>query len=124
MVDNKTTLDPENDVAYVKWGGVWRMPTRAELEELLNNCTWQWTAQSGVLGYKVTSKSNGNSIFLPATGMRDGMSITGCGSHGYYLSSSLNNNTDTYYLNCGSGFYGCSGFNYRYNGLTVRPVCD
>ena len=124
-VDNKTVLDPEDDVAHVKWGGDWRMPTRAELEELLNNCTWQWTAQSGVVGYKVTSKSNGNSIFLPATGVRDGMSISGCGSYGHYLSSSLSNegNTQTYYLNCGSGFYGCSGFEYRYYGLTVRPVC-
>ena len=63
-VDNKTVLDLEDDVAHVKWGGSWRMPTRAEQEELRNNCTWTWTTQNAVNGYKVTSKTNGNSIFL------------------------------------------------------------
>ena len=64
-VDNKTVLDPEDDVAHVKWGGNWRMPTDAEIEELRENCIWKWTTQNGKNGYKVTSKKNGNSIFLP-----------------------------------------------------------
>ena len=66
------------DVAHVKWGGSWRMPTRKEFEELINNCTFKWTTRNGscgrfswtdgVKGIKFMSKKNGNSIFLPATG--------------------------------------------------------
>ena len=43
--DKKTFLDPEDDAAHMNWGGSWRMPTKAELEELqnTNNCTWTWT---------------------------------------------------------------------------------
>ena len=88
-VDNKTTLDLSDDAARANWGGSWRMPTRAEQDELRNNCTWTWTTQNGVNGYKVTSKSNGNSIFLPAAGYRDDSSLNNAGSTGYYWSSSL-----------------------------------
>ena len=62
-VDNKTVLDPEDDVAHVKWGGDWRMPTWTEQYELLDKCTWTWTSCNGVNGYIVTGP-NGNSIFL------------------------------------------------------------
>ena len=46
------------------------MPTVDEFEELINNCTWEWTTLDGVNGYNVTSKKTGNSIFLPITGFR------------------------------------------------------
>ena len=42
-VDGQITLDKANDVAHVKWGGNWRMPTKLELDELINNCYWEWT---------------------------------------------------------------------------------
>ena len=50
-----------------KWGGDWRLPTENDFEELLDedNCTWAWTTIGFREGYKVTSKKNGNSIFLP-----------------------------------------------------------
>ena len=64
-VDNKTVLDPKDDVAHVKWGGSWRMPTFEEQKELLHECSWEWTELNGVNGYRVTGP-NGNSIFLPA----------------------------------------------------------
>ena len=83
----KTVLDPEDDAAHVNWGGSWRMPTEAEWQELLNNCTWEWTTQNGISGYKVTSNKEGytdKSIFLPAGG--DGGAV---GFNGYYWSSSL-----------------------------------
>lgn len=67
FTDNKTALDLEDDVAHVNWGGNWRMPTDDEWSEL-NNCTWTWVTQNGVNGYLVASKTNGNSIFLPAAG--------------------------------------------------------
>lgn len=56
------------DVAHVKWGEKWRMPTRAEWLELFNNTTKTWTSINGVNGAKFTSKITGESIFIPAAG--------------------------------------------------------
>lgn len=120
----KTTLDPEDDAAYVNWGGNWRMPTHAEQDELRNNCTWTWATQNGVTGYKVTSKSNGNSIFLPAASYRYGDNLQPS-SIGRYWSSSLYTtySGNAYYLR----FYPSSVDRYyddRYLGQSVRAVCQ
>ena len=122
-VDNKTVLDPEDDVAYVCWGDDWRMPTHAEFNELRDNCTWQWTTQNGVDGYKVTG-SNGNSIFLPAAGYRRGTNLDVSGSDGYYWSGSLDESLSdrAYILNFDSGYFDWNN-NNRYYGRSVRPVC-
>ena len=124
-VDNKTTLDPEDDVAHVKWGGTWRMPTKAEQDELCNNCTWIWATQNGVNGYKVTGP-NGNSIFLPAAGYRDGTDLNYSGSYGYYWSSSLYEGDSSY--NACILYFGSSGYDWssysRYYGHSVRPVLE
>ena len=122
--DNKTTLDPEDDVAHVKWGGTWRMPTLDEQNELLNNCTWQWTTQNGINGHKVTGP-NGNSIFLPAAGCRIGTGAGNRGSRGYYWSSSLYSNycSNPPYLYFNSGNHDWDNY-YRYNGHSVRPVSE
>ncbi len=126
-VDNKTVLDPEDDAAAVNMGGAWRMPTKAELDELRTLCTWAWqeagnTAYNGVAGYKVTG-SNGNSIFLPATGFRRGESFDYAGTRGYYWSASLIESSPgyAYSLHFGSDYAYCSYF-YRYDGYTVRAV--
>ena len=124
FTDNKTTLEPEDDAAYVNWGGSWRMPTDAEWGELQANCTWTWTTQNGVNGYQVTSKTNSNSIFLPAAGYRDDTVLSRVGSYGYYWSSSLLEN-DPSYARClyfGSDDVGRYS-DFRYYGLSVRPVC-
>ena len=123
-VDNKTTLEPEDDVAHVKWGGSWRMPTEAEQDELRDKCTWTWTTLNGVNGYRVTGP-NGNSIFLPAAGYRFGTEVDDRGSSGYYWSSTLRSYYGSYacYLDFDSSTNRWDG-NYRYNGRTVRPVCD
>lgn len=60
--------DGRYDAARANWGGDWRMPTKAEFQELRNHCVWTWTSQDGQDGYLVTSAKNGNSIFLPAGG--------------------------------------------------------
>ncbi len=124
--DNKTTLDPEDDVAHVKWGGDWRMPTKAEQDELrnTNNCTWTWTAQGGKNGYLVTSKKNGNSIFPPAAGYRSISDLDNAGSRGGYWSSSLytSYSVDAYRLDFNSSYVDWYR-NGRYYGFTVRPVC-
>jgi hypothetical protein len=124
-LDGKTVLDPEDDTAHVNWGGSWRMPTHADWDGLTNtnNCTWEWATLNGVNGYKVTSKVNGNSIFLPAAGRR---TITGLeGSFGYYWSSSLYEDYphcawDLYFISddAYTGYYG-----RRDIGHTVRPIC-
>lgn len=88
-VDNKTTLDLEDDAAHANWGGSWRMPTHKEFRELAKYCSWAWTTQSGKNGCKVTSKKNGNSIFFPAAGSFEGIGVSQCGENCYYWSSSV-----------------------------------
>ncbi|MBO5819244.1 MAG: PEGA domain-containing protein, partial [Bacteroidales bacterium] len=124
-VDNKITLEISDDAARSNWGGSWRMPTEAEQDELRNNCIWTWTTQSGVNGYKVTSNTNGNSIFLPSVGRRSGTSVGDVESGGYYWSSSLyenypNNAYDWDFLSGNVDWYVTSN---RYYGHTVRAVC-
>jgi hypothetical protein len=125
IVDDKITLDPEDDVAHVKWGGNWRMPTKAELDELRKNCTWESITQNGVYGYKVISKINGNSIFLPAAGFHDGESVYFRNSYGYYWSSSLDEGicNDAWSWDFSGVYYGWYS-RYRYQGCSVRPVCE
>ena len=125
FIDSKTILDADDDAAYMNWGGNWRMPTSEEIDELLNNCTWTWTTQNGVNGYVVASKTNSNSIFLPAAGARYGTSTHGVGSYGRYCSSSLD---------VGSPYYAWYLYFYSDNtsrdndgrsyGFPVRPVCS
>ena len=126
FTDGKTVLDLVDDVAHVKWGGSWRMPTHAEFKELVSNCTSKWTELNGVKGRRFTSKINGNSIFLPASGCMDYTDLYNVGSAGGYRSSSLD--TDNDYRVWGLYFY--SDFVYtssiygRYFGLSVRPVSE
>ena len=125
IVDNKTTLDPADDVAAANWGGKWRMPTDDEWTELRENCAWTWTADyqgTSIAGCIVTGP-NGNSIFLPAAGYRVDDYLYNAGSYGLYWSSSLNTDSPDYawYVN----FYSDNvGRNYicRYLGRSVRPV--
>ena len=98
FTDGKTALDLDNDAAHSVLGGSWRMPTDQELMELANtkNCQWTWTEVKHVKGYRVTSKRNGNSIFLPASGRyyrTNGLEKVG--TDGYYWSSNLNNTNTT-----------------------------
>ena len=121
-IDNRTVLAPEDDVAHVKWGGTWRMPTIEEIKELLNECSWQWTNRRGVDGYRVIGP-NGKSIFLPAAGYRDGAEADSRGSLGRYWSSSLDSNDSGYactlYFDGGDHFW---DYYIRYCGHSVRPV--
>ena len=125
--DGKSTLELADDAARANWGGSWRMPTKEEQDELRENCTWEWTTQNGVEGYKVTSKKKGytkNSIFLPAAGYRYVSSLGDAGSLGDYWSSSLyaDGPGSAYELSFSSDYVGRSG-NGRYYGQSVRPVC-
>ena len=121
---NANILPLSSDAARVNWGGSWRMPTTAEQDELRTKCTWIWTEQDGTYGYKVTSKSNGNSIFLPAAGYHYVSSLYNAGSNGYYWSSSLytGDSDFAYNLNFSSSDVDWNGYG-RYCGQSVRPVC-
>lgn len=112
------------DAARANWGGNWRMPTRAEQDELFNECTWEWTTLNGVNGYRVTGP-NGNSIFLPATGYRDGTSLVDEGSYGNYWSSTPSGSGSDYArsLEFDSNDYFWNNY-YRYGGYSVRPVLE
>jgi hypothetical protein len=122
FTDSKKTLEPDDDAATANMGSSWRMPTKSELEELKNNCTWTWTTQKGVTGYEVTGPS-GNSIFLPAAGSHYDSSLIGAGSDDYYWSSSLNadNPYFAWYLLFSSDDRGMYN-TIRNGGHTVRAV--
>ena len=103
-------------------GSEWRMPTNSEQDELRNNCTWEWTTQNGVNGYKVTG-DNGNCIFLPAAGSRMYSFLNNTGSIGSYWSSTLGESYPeiAYDLCFFSGQYGWETSD-RYFGFSVRAV--
>lgn len=65
--DGRTVLEHEDDPAYVGWGNC-KTPSYEDFQELLSECNWEWTTVDHHNGYKVSSKTNGNSIFLPASG--------------------------------------------------------
>ncbi len=121
FVDNKTELDPEDDVAYVYWGPSWRMPTEAQLFELVEKCDWRWTAVNGVSGCLVIGP-NGNRMFLPAAGsyLYGNLGY----SYGYYWSRTNCGNPipyDAYVLLFDSDNVEYKGI-FRDEGLTVRAV--
>ena len=125
FTDTLTILLPEDDVAHVKWGGDWRMPTKAEFNELLDNCYWAWVTQNGIKGWKVTSRKDSNrSIFLPAAGYRYDTSLYNAGSSCNYWSSSLYTSgpSSAWYLDFSSRDHSTNYYGRSY-GQSVRPVC-
>ncbi|MBO5887759.1 MAG: Ig-like domain-containing protein [Bacteroidaceae bacterium] len=127
IVDNKTELEAMDDAATVNWGSDWQMPSPQQLEELINNSytTTAWTTMNGKYGRMITSKSNGNSIFLPAAGSRDEVTLNSAGSIGCYWSS-LNTGYSIYAFNL--SFDSGNIYTYyfsiysRFFGLSVRPI--
>ena len=129
-VDNKEELEPSDDAATANWGSGWQMPSEEQCDELYNSgyTTTTWTTLNGKYGRKITSKSNGNSIFLPAAGYRDDTSlyyaVYYAGSVGDYWSRSLFT-SDSYYaydLGFNSSSIYAYYYGYRYYGRSVRPV--
>ncbi len=120
--DGLTILLPEDDAATTNWGNEWRMPTKEEWQELLDNTTNKWTTQNGVNGRLFTG-SNGNSLFLPAVGFRWDNDLNYVGSYGYYWSSSLNTDgpNDAWLFDLYSDYYGMYSL-YRGYGQSVRAV--
>ena len=126
FTDDLTELQPADDAATANWGSGWQMPSHEQNQELIDSSytTTEWTQVNGVYGRKITSNSNGNSIFLPATGYRNVTSLYNAGSYGYYWPRSLHASKSycAYYLFFKSGNIGWSYYSYRYYGRSVRPV--
>lgn len=120
-VDNLTTLEQVDDAAYAS-DKTCRMPTKAELEELIANTTSTWETLNGINGRRFTS-TNGNSIFIPFAGYCNDGSVYDVGSFGYLWSSSLYeyDSTRAWLLAFFSDDMIMDG-NYRCNGFPIRPV--
>ena len=123
--DDKTNLEIEDDVANTLWGGNWRIPTKQEQQELIDSCIWSIETRKGVLGYKVKSKINGKSIFLPVTGCSFEDDTIGKDNNGYYWSRSLDLYIprSAYMMNFGIKKNTVGFFNSNRNiGRCIRPV--
>lgn len=116
-------LDAEDDAAQARLGGGWRMPTSAEMTELVQQCDWEWTTISGVNGYKVTSRATDGSIFLPAAGYKEGSDVLFAGSAGRYWTATRH----PYHAGCAMELFFSEEFHYAYfyhrlRGYPIRPV--
>lgn len=125
FTDNLTILQPSDDAATANWGNGWRMPTKEEWQELYQNTTHTWTTQNGVNGRSFTA-SNGNSLFLLASGYRWDGELNLAGSNGRYWSSSLYSVSPLHawglYFNSGNAYV--DGYGGRLYGFSVRPVLE
>ena len=121
-----TDLTLEQDAAHTNLGGNWRMPTKAECWELINNCDSMWINNyngAGVNGRLFTSKVNGNSVFFPATGECGSSSVNEVGSKGYYWSASFGLYGGVWCFDFQYGNKGVHSTGYIY-GHSVRAVCE
>lgn len=120
------TLERADDAASNEWGGKWRIPTRTEWDELIENCNMSWTMEDGVPGMLLTSKINGNTLFFPASGYKSGSSKVKVGEWGCYWMSNTKgwqpyepNAIVVYRAGCGD-----LGEHGSYVGYMIRPVKD
>ena len=127
FTDNLTELLPEDDAATVNWGDDWQMPSEDQLSELHNKdyTTVEFITEKGMSVYKITSKSNGKSIYLPAAGVMDGGNNDKAGQDGCYWSRTAYDSTYGGHLR----FYQSNGKDralylgrMRDRGINIRPV--
>ena len=123
FTDKKTVLDPEDDAAYMAFGGRWRMPTDTEFTELIFKCTWEETTLNGAVGHLVTGP-NGNSIFFPARRM---VEADGSPSNSYitwYWTSSVSFSDTVHALDFIDGPVTIWSTSHRFSPLSIRAVID
>ena len=110
------------DPARHNMGAPCRLPTVGEFKELNAQCDSEWTDEDGVAGRRFTSRINGNSIFFPASGYRDGTGLSNRGSYGVYWSASLYSQTGGFYLLFSASAVNPAYYNTRFLGFSVRAV--
>lgn len=135
--DNKLVLDSDDDVAHLKWGDSWRMPTLEEVKELVNNCVF-WRIYGEIEGVQAVG-TNHNSIFFPLTGFKYRDEYSMGQQRGYYWTATRKEGMDiddenkAYYFDVGGNprYYQASDIHcvinepaFRWNGHAIRPVCD
>ena len=114
----------ECDIATAKWGQGWRMPSKEDWKELIEKCKWTKEKAFHVNGYRVEGP-NGNSIFLPNTGLRFGETISNTDAGYYWTSEMAQNDSDCacyYYFDGEKHNDIVSTRNYVYSGRAVRPI--
>lgn len=91
FTDVLTELEPSDDAAYTHWGSEWRTPSEEQFAELLDDkyTTAVWITLNNVYGLKITSKKNGNYIFLPAAGVYSETKFMYKGNMGAYWTRTL-----------------------------------
>jgi hypothetical protein len=135
--DGKSVLDEEDDAVCANWGGKWSMPSVEDLQELMDNTTAEWTTVDGIPGMCLTSKTNSNSIFMPAAGHRSDvvgvgpLGLSGKDGMGTYMTKTLRlkpdnvEETQSYYWR---GYFfmqkkgGYLHYDLRSSGASIRPV--
>ena len=127
--DNKLVLDEEDDMATFNIDYNWKMPTKIQIDELIDRTTNKWVTDyqdiSGLNGILFTSKSNDNILFIPAAGFKIYTSFKFIGAQVRIWSSSLcvHTTTDANYLYCSSSLASVSNC-YRYFGFSIRGVMN
>jgi len=129
-VDLGSTISgTENDAATKRWGGQWRMPTRAEMTELLENCTKTWKMKDGVYGYEFSREGYEGTIFFPAAGYKAGETVYGMDgdkSCGYYWTATQHSQRKEWAIDIevtkDPDTAAATSRNDRANGLLIRPV--
>lgn len=110
-----------NDIVNSSWGSNWKTPSLNDIKELINNCSWIWGNVDGKPGYTVKG-NNGNSIFLPAAGVKMG-SVMKIGEWCYYWSSTPQSSDMVYILLSTASDVWYGSLNTMAN-LPIRPVAD
>lgn len=111
------------DASSFLWGGNWRLPQKTEIDELINQCEWEWTTINGISGYKVIGK-NGNSIFLPVTG-EIVVDKSNSPQSGFYWSGNANSDVlgqEAHYLYFDENNKAHMYNGARWHGMAIRPV--
>jgi hypothetical protein len=111
------------DVAHINWGNGWKMPTREQLHELVDCCSWEYIELDGRRVVKLTSNYNNEVIYLPTTGHMDGTSHSNANGCGDYWSSTPKKGDGALGYNFGAAM-GTMGGGCRYYGYAIRPVLD
>ena len=94
IIDHLSELETSDDPAAATWGGSWRTPSADEIKELIDKCIWQWTEIHGQKGFRLISKVNQKTMFLPAAGHLDGgLTNYRVNAEGDYWTRSLHNNS-------------------------------
>lgn len=121
--EGPTELEPEDDAATQLWGSDWRMPTKEQFDELLENTTSAWTQVDGANGTLFTSTANTNTLFFPAVGSAGYGKVSGVRGFGVYWSVSLRDEyvDSAYNFYFGDGQHEVYGGSRNY-GYSVRPV--